>query len=269
MWVCPIQEWNSMFGWRIARCCKVKGMAYCLAIRRQRWSFRCWKRMQIIMISLSFYKKAHLTGVVHHLTYTVICFFNSSTVQISIWMQKLWMWSAHYYPMNGMQVWICHYNSTCLWHAQTLCQSPFLQWHVTTAVLLCWSYVDSVVGLPPGWVDPSVVYQHLDPPQPGGTWGPWGLLRWSGGWNGALMTEWGSCLLSAHAMCPRKWSWLLEIREETGGQPVVFLHWPWLHIWCMGSEGFYRVTTCQKHLTWQVFLTVPSFGPIHQHPGEI
>jgi len=98
---------------------------------------------------------------------------------------------------------------------------------------------------------------------------PWGLLRWSGGWNGALMTQWWSCLLSAHAMCPRKWSWLLGIREETGGQPAVFLHWPWLHVWCMGSEGFYRVTTCQKHLTWQVFFKVPSFGPIHQHPEEI
>ena len=203
MWVCPIQEWNSMFGWRIARCCKVKGMAYCLAIRRQRWSFRCWKRMQIIMISLSFYKKAHLTGVVHHLTYTVIC-FNSSTVKISIWMQKLWMSSAHYYPMNGMQVWICHCNSTCLWHAWTLGQSPIS----SVACHYCWSYVARAYCCWPSsrlsgsqcCMSALILLSQVAHAC------PWGLLRWSDGWNGALMTEWWSCLLSAHAMCPRKWS---------------------------------------------------------------
>ena len=57
----------------------------------------------------------------------------------------------------------------------------------------------TVVGLPPGWVDPSVVYQHLDPPQPGGTWAPlrssamkWWLKWCTNDWVVILLVIW-SC----------------------------------------------------------------------------
>jgi len=50
-----------------------------------------------------------------------------------------------------------------------------------------------------------------------------GLVHLPHGWSNALMARWWSCRESEHATSPTKWSCLIVIRTETGGQSVVSL----------------------------------------------
>jgi len=71
---------------------------------------------------------------------------------------------------------------------------------------------------------------------------------WGGGRSYALMTQWRSCLGSAHATCPKKRSRLPRIKK-TGGQPVVSQMRRWLHVWYTDAEDFkWRCARDENHV---------------------
>ena len=106
----------------------------------------------------------------------------------------------------------------------------------------------TIVGLPPGWVDTDVsqLYSSINPISQVLCGHPRGLLQSLGNRSDTLIARWRSCLESERATCPKKWSCLVLMILETGGQPVVFLTEPLVTCLVYGIQRIFRRDNVSK-----------------------
>jgi len=108
---------------------------------------------------------------------------------------------------------------------------------------------NTIIGLPPGWMDTDVsrLYVASIPLSQVVRWRPRGLFQSLDDQSDALTAWWWPCLESERAMWPKKWSRLVLVILETGGQPVLRSSW--------NKRPLNRyLSVCLEWLEWCMFL---------------